>query len=189
MTKIQIRKDYKIKRDLLSNSEIVKISSIIYNQLLLNINFENKFVHTFFSIESLNEINMDNINNYLLSINCRVATSITQFNPLSLNHSLITSSTDFILDNYKIPIPTKIVPIQINELDIVLIPLLAFDRNGNRIGYGKGLYDSFLKNCKPSCIKIGLSLFNSTPKLIPSEEHDIKLDFCITPNKVYNFTQ
>ena len=189
VNKTQIRKDYKIKRSLLSNTDIKKFSLDISNQLYLNFNFENKFIHTFFGVQSLKEIDTNKINNHLIASNCKVATSITQSNPLSLNHSLITSNTEFILDHYNIPIPSKIIPINVGDLDIILIPLLAFDKQGNRIGYGKGLYDSFLKDCKSTCIKIGLSFFEVYHDLIPSEKHDIKLDFCITPNRMYNLSK
>lgn len=187
MTKFQIREYYKTKRTALSTTEIESLSSNITNQLHSTFNFEKKFVHTFYTVKHLKEIDTYKINNSLLLSNCKVATSITQFNPLRLNHSLITSKTNFILDNFKIPIPSKTIPINLKNLDFVLIPLLAFDKYGNRVGYGKGLYDSFLKDCNPACIKIGLSLFDVYHDLIPSEKHDIQLDYCITPYNSYTF--
>lgn len=188
MNKEQLRKDYRTKRNLLSNTDIKRLSLEISNQLKSNFIFKNKLIHTFLSIESLKEIDTKIINDFLFLTNCKIATSITQFKPFLLNHSLISSTTKYQLDKYQIPIPINKTPINIDDIDIVLIPLLAFDKNGNRLGYGKGLYDSFLKDCKTECLKIGLSFFEAHHELIDSESHDIKLDYCITPNNIYNFS-
>ena len=62
------------------------------------------------------------------------------------------------------------------------------DVNGNRIGYGKGIYDRFLKKCSPRCRLIGLSHFDEL--VDPIEEihkDDIALHACITPNKIHRF--
>ena len=133
------------------------------------------------------EVNTTLINQTLFDLTSKLATSITLFNPLALTHSIITKQTEYKLDKFNIPTPTIKLDFDLNHLDFVIIPLLAFDKTGNRIGYGKGLYDSFLANCNSNCIKIGLSYFESLPSIIPSEKHDIPLDFCITPNKVYAF--
>ncbi|WP_145858045.1 5-formyltetrahydrofolate cyclo-ligase [Pedobacter suwonensis] len=71
------------------------------------------------------------------------------------------------------------------EVDLVIIPLLAFDKQGYRVGYGKGFYDRFLKGLNAQ--KIGLSLFPAIEKIDDVHEHDIKLDFCITPTEIIKF--
>jgi 5-formyltetrahydrofolate cyclo-ligase len=55
------------------------------------------------------------------------------------------------------------------------------------VGYGKGFYDKFLLNCKPETIKIGLSFFEAEETIGDVFENDVKLDYCITPKKVYAF--
>lgn len=72
-----------------------------------------------------------------------------------------------------------------NELiDAVLIPLLCFDERGFRVGYGKGFYDKFLATCRANALKIGLSFFEPIREITDVSEFDIKLDFCITPDKI-----
>ncbi|MCX2472946.1 5-formyltetrahydrofolate cyclo-ligase [Pedobacter sp. MC2016-05] len=71
------------------------------------------------------------------------------------------------------------------EIDMVLIPLLAFDRRGYRVGYGKGFYDRFLQNINAQ--KIGLSLSPAIDKIDDVNEHDIALDFCIIPTETIKF--
>jgi 5-formyltetrahydrofolate cyclo-ligase len=73
-------------------------------------------------------------------------------------------------------------------LDVVFIPLLAFDEKGNRVGYGKGFYDRFLAKCRPETVKIGLSFFEATPEITDVSPDDIRLDWCVTPEKVYSFS-
>jgi 5-formyltetrahydrofolate cyclo-ligase len=72
-----------------------------------------------------------------------------------------------------------------NEIDMVIIPLLAFDNQGYRVGYGKGFYDRFLRDINAQ--KIGLSLFPAIDKIDDVNEQDIKLDFCITPTEIIKF--
>ncbi|WEK19305.1 MAG: 5-formyltetrahydrofolate cyclo-ligase [Candidatus Pedobacter colombiensis] len=70
-------------------------------------------------------------------------------------------------------------------VDMVLIPMLAFDLRGYRVGYGKGFYDRFLQNIVTK--KVGLCFFDPVEQISDVNEHDICLDFCITPTKVYSF--
>ena len=73
------------------------------------------------------------------------------------------------------------------KLDVIFIPLLGFDKQGNRVGYGKGYYDRFLHQCKPEALKIGLSFFEAETTLIQdTTEHDVPLDVCVTPTQVYS---
>ncbi|MCT4579848.1 MAG: 5-formyltetrahydrofolate cyclo-ligase [Flavobacteriales bacterium] len=187
MDKKTIRAHFKAQRKQLNPLTTKRLSKEIFKLLISDFELKNRVIHTFFSAKSLKEIEMSPINEFLFLNAKKVATSITQFTPLSLTHSEVNKTTSFTLDRYNIPIPKEVIPIEINEIDVVLIPLLAFDQNGNRLGYGKGLYDSFLKDCRSDCLKIGLSFFDVFSSEIPSEQHDIKLDYCITPYKIYAF--
>lgn len=72
------------------------------------------------------------------------------------------------------------------KLDIVLVPLLAFDIHGNRIGMGGGYYDRFLKK-HPNAKKIGLAFELQKIESAPAEPHDVRLDTVITEHGVYTF--
>jgi 5-formyltetrahydrofolate cyclo-ligase len=73
------------------------------------------------------------------------------------------------------------------EIDLVFVPLLAFDKKGYRIGYGKGFYDKWLANCRPGCMKIGFSYFDPVESIEDSSDFDVPLDLCITPHNFYVF--
>ncbi|HLV46855.1 MAG TPA: 5-formyltetrahydrofolate cyclo-ligase, partial [Flavobacterium sp.] len=67
------------------------------------------------------------------------------------------------------------------------IPLLAYDQIGNRIGYGKGFYDSFLEKCRKDVLKIGLSFYPPEAEIEDIRPEDIPLDMTITPDEIFDF--
>ncbi len=69
------------------------------------------------------------------------------------------------------------------DIDLVIVPLLAVDNTGHRVGYGKGYYDKLLSQCKPTCLKVGFSLFDPVEKIEDVNELDVALNFCITPKR------
>lgn len=73
------------------------------------------------------------------------------------------------------------------QVDCVLVPLLAFDEQGNRVGYGKGFYDRFLPLCRPDVIKVGVSFFDAVPLVSDANEYDVPLTYCVTPQRLYVF--
>ena len=91
------------------------------------------------------------------------------------------------MNNFGIREPISSIQNDPDILEVIIIPLLIFDRNGNRVGYGGGYYDRFLANTGISVLKIGLSLFDPVDKIEDIENHDISLDYIITPKQVYNF--
>ncbi|MBI2464322.1 5-formyltetrahydrofolate cyclo-ligase [Candidatus Peregrinibacteria bacterium] len=70
------------------------------------------------------------------------------------------------------------------KIDLALIPGVAFDRQGNRIGYGKGYYDGILH--KLSCPKIGLGYHFQVLSKLFAENHDIPVDIIITDREIIN---
>lgn len=68
---------------------------------------------------------------------------------------------------------------------LIFVPLLAFDKEGNRVGYGKGYYDRFLLHATKDTIIVGLSLFEPIDLIEDIDKYDIKMNFCITPNRVW----
>jgi len=73
-------------------------------------------------------------------------------------------------------------------LDMVLVPMLAFDMAGNRLGYGKGFYDRFLSLVRPKCLIVGLCYEEGKVETgLPIEKTDIPMDFVVTEQRVYQF--
>lgn len=73
------------------------------------------------------------------------------------------------------------------QFDVVVVPGVAFDRRGGRLGYGKGFYDRFLCQCRPDAMRIGLGFsFQLLPQL-PCEPHDVPLQALVTEKEVLFF--
>ncbi len=78
--------------------------------------------------------------------------------------------------------PIKVKEIEISQIDLILVPMAAADRTGNRLGYGKGFYDRFLN--KANAMKVGLVFSEFLYDEIPTESFDEKLDIIVTDKEV-----
>ncbi len=74
----------------------------------------------------------------------------------------------------------------IDKIDIIVVPLVAFDKKGTRLGYGGGYYDKLLAKM-PDCKKIGIAFSFQEMDSIQRENHDIELDMVITEKKIFSF--
>ena len=97
------------------------------------------------------------------------------------------SSTQFFINAFGILEPKGGSEISPERIDLVIVPLLCFDKSGNRVGYGKGYYDRFLKKCRKDCIKIGFSYFSPVASIDDTNEFDIPLDYGISPDAIHEF--
>ena len=90
-------------------------------------------------------------------------------------------------NQYGIPEPVHVAEVVSTEIDLVFVPLVAFDSAGYRVGYGKGYYDRFLSTCKKEAIFIGFSYFPPIDMISDRQQFDIPLSLCITPERIYEF--
>ena len=189
MNKMELRKKYKSLRSELSKEEVELKSIGIANQLLKTEVWEKTYYHLFLSIEEQKEIDTEHILHILFARNKEVVVSKSNFENNTLSHFLLTENTKLQVNKYGIPEPMNGLPVPENMIDVVFIPLLAFDKKGNRVGYGKGFYDDFLAKCNSETIKIGLSFFEAEAIIEDVYEGDFPLDYCVTPNKIYCFNE
>lgn len=82
------------------------------------------------------------------------------------------------------PCSDKLRPMEESEIDLVIVPGVAFDMQRQRLGYGAGYYDRFLNQLRPDCVKIGIAFDVQIVDRIPVEEHDIKMDAVITESRI-----
>jgi 5-formyltetrahydrofolate cyclo-ligase len=187
MTKAELRKSYKIKRQELSSEVIEDLSLEIANQLLTLPIWKFSFYHLFLSIKEYKEVNTDYILNILSGKDKNIVISKSDFSSGSLTNFLLTDNTVIKKNSYNIPEPVDGIAISPSSIEVVFVPLLAFDLQGHRVGYGKGFYDKFLAECNPETIKIGLSFFEAETIIEDIFENDMALDYCMTPKQVYRF--
>ncbi|RRA94671.1 5-formyltetrahydrofolate cyclo-ligase [Paenimyroides viscosum] len=187
MTKKELRKKYKELRNDLSFDVIEDLSLQIANQALkLPIwNFEN--YHVFLTIHEHKEVQTDYLLHILNGKDKNVIVSKSDFETRTMNHVLLTDNVTIKKNEWNIPEPQNGFSVADNQIDVVFVPLLAYDVFGNRVGYGKGFYDLFLSKCKPNVVKIGFSFFNPEPVISNVFSEDIRLDYCITPTNTIKF--
>ncbi|MBZ4043396.1 5-formyltetrahydrofolate cyclo-ligase [Flavobacterium hibisci] len=186
-TKKELRIHYKKLRKELTEEVIEEKSLEISNQLISLPIWDKTYYHVFLPIEEQKEVNTEFILHLLSGKDKEIVISKSDFDTRIMSHFLLTDNTKIRKNEYNIPEPVNGLPVPSQTIEVVFVPLLAFDVFGNRIGYGKGFYDKFLAECKPETIKIGLSFFEAVAQIDDVFESDIKLDYCVTPEKVYRF--
>jgi 5-formyltetrahydrofolate cyclo-ligase len=191
MKKSELRKHYLSKRKAISAEEITIKSQQITDLFFQNFDLSKvKYLHIFLPIIKHNEINTFLIIRYLRQNIAQTNIVIPKIIPeKSELENYLFNEKNLIENPWGIVEPSgenqeKIFP---EQIDLVIIPLLIFDKNGNRVGYGKGFYDRFLQQCKPETLKIGLCLEEPIEMIEDVNDFDVKMDFCITPNKIYKF--
>jgi len=189
MLKKEIRDLFKKKREDLSATDRIKWDDLLLIRFqTIEIPFV-EFVLSFYPIEEYKEINTFIITDYLhfKNPNLHICYPKINFTDKTMQAISCHADTAFETNGFNIPEPTQGEITSPDLLDIVLIPMLAFDLNGVRVGYGKGFYDRYLKECRKDCLKIGLSYFEPVDAVDDADEFDVPLDLCITPQRTYVF--
>tara|TARA_X000001036_G_scaffold227719_1_gene212907 strand:+ start:321 stop:881 length:561 start_codon:yes stop_codon:yes gene_type:complete len=183
--KKKLRLLYKKKRAELDSLKIENLSIEIANQILILPlwGFEN--FHVFMGVEKMKEINTNHIISVLQGRDKNIIIPKVVSNT-HLAHYMLTDATKLKINQWDVLEPINGIEVEEKKIQVVFIPLLAYDCFGNRLGYGKGYYDRFLDKCAEKCLKIGLSFFTPEKKILTSPL-DIKLNYCVTPKKIYKF--
>lgn len=187
MLKKDLRQKYKAKRQGLNEVEIEDLSLAIANKVLTLPIWDKTYFHVFLPITEHKEVNTEYILHLLSGKDKEIVISKSDFASRNMTHFLLTDNTKIKKNEYHIPEPIDGLEVPTNKIDVVFVPLLAFDKTGHRVGYGKGFYDKFLLECKPETIKIGLSFFETEEIIEDIFENDVKLDYCVSPNEVFKF--
>nr|WP_315175988.1 5-formyltetrahydrofolate cyclo-ligase [uncultured Flavobacterium sp.] len=187
MLKKALRIHYKTLRKQLSENQLEEMSLAVANNVLTLPIWEKTYFHIFLPIEAHNEVNTEFILHLLSGKDKEIVISKSDFETRNMTHFLLTDNTKIKKNEYNIPEPVDGIEVPAKKIEVVFIPLLAYDKLGNRVGYGKGFYDKFLSECQPETIKIGLSFFEPEEQITDVFETDVKLDYCVTPNAVFKF--
>lgn len=187
MTKPALRKYYLSKRKALSQTEVLAKSQAIVELFFQHFKLDAvKYLHTFLPIIKQNEINtfllIERLQTEFPQVQIVVPKSIPD--TYQMEHFLYNKEA-LVENKWGIPEPVFGELIPPKKLSLVLVPLLIFDKVGNRVGYGKGFYDRFLQECNSDVIKVGLCIEEAIEAIDDLNEFDVKLDYCITPNGLY----
>lgn len=189
MTKKELRKIYKEKRKQLSQKDILRLDDLLLIQFQQWPLGDVQTVLSYMPIVSKSEINMQLMLDYLafrIPL-LRIAFPVIDRPKNIFQAVAVEDDVEFLENEYGIAEPVGGEEISAEDIDLVFVPLLAFDKKGFRVGYGKGFYDRFLTTCREGVIKIGFSYFEPEEAIDDINDFDVPLSMCITPNKIYEF--
>ncbi|WP_347157393.1 5-formyltetrahydrofolate cyclo-ligase [Pontibacter chitinilyticus] len=188
MRKAELRRQMLQQRRTLPLEEVQQCSARIADQFFTHFPLHaGQTVHVFLPIIKNNEVNTWPVIERLRLEHpeVRVAVPVTDVAQHVLTHHHLTDEAVLVENAWGIPEPQNAQLILAPEVDIVLVPLLAFDKYGHRVGYGKGFYDRFLADCRPDVLKIGLSLAPPVESITDANAFDIPLDAVVMPEGVW----
>jgi len=189
MTKKELRRIYKEKRNTISSKEKLKLDDLLlirFQQLY----FEDvKILFTYWPKTDVQEPNTHLFSGYLRHIIplLQIAYPVTDFLTCTMHAVFINEETVYHTNSYGINEPKEGSVVTPHNIDLVFVPFLVCDVNGYRVGYGKGFYDRYLAQCREDIIKIGFSYFEPIEKIEDRNSFDVPLNYCVTPEKVYEF--
>ena len=189
MLKSEARAIYLAKRKSISLEEKELLDHAILNEFKKIDLTTVKCIHLYLPIIAQNECNTYPIIEYIQKNHPQINIALPKanFENGHMDAMLFNVGTPLVKNNLGIAEPIDGEIIDPKAIDMIICPLLAFDLKGNRVGYGKGFYDRFLKKCKADVIKLGISYFEPVESILDFNEFDLPLSSCITPTQNYFF--
>ena len=190
MTKQELRKTYLEKRQSLSEAEYGQLNFLLYQNFFASTDLSFiKVLHIFLPIHAKKEpdtwLIIDRIQREFPHI--RISIPRVNNEKGELENFYFEGLHQLATNEWGIQEPKRGLPTEPEKIDLVLVPLLVFDEQGHRVGYGKGYYDRFLQHVKDSTLRIGLSFFPPEKVLPEISPRDISLTHAITPQNLYKF--
>lgn len=181
LNKNECRSLYLNKRNEVTPNQLRTASEAVSNLLFTHFNLHEKTMSLFLPIERRKELDTYIILEKALSLDAKIGIPKANFETNQMKHFIYEGPEQLELSEHSIPEPKYGKSLNHLKFDFIIVPLLAFDKNGYRVGYGKGFYDAFLAKCSPQCQFIGLSLFDPIDEILDIHSSDVKLHHCITP--------
>ena len=165
--------------------EDVRKNSSAITEKIVNSDIYRQSNVVFIYMDFKNEVMTSQLIKHMLSAKKRVAIPYTDTVNTVLIPSEITGEADLVLSSLGYYEPKNVLPVYPEEIDLVIVPGVVFDKSLNRIGFGKGYYDRILNKLKPSSKKVAVAHEFQVLESIPNEEHDIKMDMLITEKGIW----
>ncbi|MDT3403473.1 5-formyltetrahydrofolate cyclo-ligase [Mucilaginibacter terrae] len=189
MTKAQLRKIFIQKRNELSQAEYDGFNHALLQQFQQLALSGISCIHLFLPIHQRREPDTFLIRNWLAAHHPHIVRVFPKanFGDSTMINYADDDELELAVNAFGIPEPVSGNLLEIAQIDLVLVPLLAFDTKGYRVGYGKGFYDRFMAQCRADARFIGLSFFDAVEKISDLNEFDRPVQQCITPNGIVKF--
>lgn len=183
MTKDEIRLLMRQKRRALLSDEVLSAGNIICSQIF-SFEFMKKATTVMTFISNFKEPSTECIFKTLSEQNKKIVVPVSNTENFTIIPSYIDSSSALTNGAYGIKEPELIRPAKPEDIDIAIIPGIAFGKDGSRLGFGKGYYDKFLE-CFDG-IKIGICYDFQIFDSLPVSAHDINMDIIVTEKRIYS---
>ncbi len=179
--KASLRKEINEKLSNNSKSEFAKKSKIIIKKLFFRPEFINSKT-TLFYVSFGSEVQTHEAIKKALALGKRVAVPITDPETFEIELAEIDSFEELEEKEHAIMEPKEIKSIEPEEIDLVVVPGIAFDLEKNRLGRGKGCYDWLLKQLK--CASIALAFESQIVEKVPVNENDERVGKIVTEKRI-----
>ena len=190
MTKEELRKVYIQKRNALSDTQYRELNDALCQVFFKSIDLSIvKILHSFLAIKKNKEPDTTMIMNKIKDHHNTIRLSLPRVDNVNqtLESVFLEASTVLKTNSWGIPEPQGGSLTDPKQIDMVLVPMLIFDRAGHRVGYGKGFYDKFLATTSSDCKRVGICFFDPVDRIDDVQGFDKALDQCITPSGSYKF--
>jgi 5-formyltetrahydrofolate cyclo-ligase len=189
MVKKEVRKLFIEKRNSLQIYEMEEMSAKIVDNFRSIALQGAQCLLSYYPIPERNEFNVTDCEQLLSLENpkLQIAWPVLSQDGVTMEAVAVDKDTALVKNRFDIYEPVGGEVINAQLVDVVFVPLLAFDTKGYRVGYGKGYYDRYLARCAQDVVKIGFSFFEAIEATDDINEFDVPLNYCITPMRVYEF--
>ncbi len=175
--KNQIREQNKIKRRAMDKTQVAEKSKRAAKAFLQSELYKNaRQIMAYLPLG--NETDTSEIIDAAFGDGKRLVLPVTDHKTGEITPCVYEKDTKLTKGAFSVTEPSKIVPADMSKTDVVLVPGIAFDLSGNRVGFGKGCYDRLLKDT--AAVKVGLCYDYQICPEIPADEHDVRMDLLIT---------
>jgi len=190
MTKKELRETYRQRRTALSEKERLRLNDLLLIQFQqMDVPDDVNLLLSYWPLEEHGEINTFLMTDFLQfrMPGLQIAYPVANFDATTMQVMVVNDDTDFKKNKYGIAEPVNGILVAAADLDMIFVPLLVFDEQGYRVGYGKGFYDRFLPACRTDSMKLGFSYFEPVSAIRDIDQFDVPLTTGITPGQIYEF--
>ncbi len=189
MTKEALRKIYKAQRAALDPQQRLRLDDLLLLQFQQFDYSAIRTVLTYWPLSGQAEPNTHLFTGYLRHMLPELVLAYPVTNTVTCEMTALAIHEDTVYQTNSLGItePKEGRLLPPTQIDLVLVPLLACDRKGYRVGYGKGYYDRYLSACREDIVKIGFSYFDPIEEISDTGHFDVPLTYCITPQQTYEF--
>lgn len=189
MNKQSLRQLYKSQRMELLEKERMRLDELMLIAFQQFNYSAVKTVLSFWPISGYAEPNTQLFSDYLQHIipDIKIAYPFSESEKSGITALAINAETVYQTNHWGITEPKEGSVLEPSTIDLILVPLLICDKSGYRVGYGKGYYDRYLAKCRKNVVKVGFSYFEPVEKITDTNQFDVPLTHCITPQHTYEF--